>query len=43
MMAKDGPIAILAGSGQLPVHLVEHLERTDAAGQAEAPSCSQTQ
>jgi UDP-2,3-diacylglucosamine hydrolase len=28
MMAKDGPIAILAGSGQLPVHLVEHLERT---------------
>src|SRR5690348_10166950 len=27
-MALKGPIAILAGSGQLPVRLVEHLERT---------------
>jgi DUF1009 family protein len=28
MTTKDGPIAILAGSGQLPVHLVEHLAHT---------------
>lgn len=27
-MTADGPIAILAGSGQLPIQLVEHLERT---------------
>lgn len=27
-MAAGGPVAILAGSGQLPVQLVEHLERT---------------
>ncbi len=26
--AKDGPVAILAGSGQLPIQLVEHLEKT---------------
>ncbi|MBZ6076925.1 LpxI family protein [Microvirga puerhi] len=26
-MTGDGPIAILAGSGQLPIQLVEHLER----------------
>jgi DUF1009 family protein len=28
MTGKDGPVAILAGSGQLPVQLAEHLERT---------------
>ncbi len=28
MSSQDGPIAILAGSGQLPVRLAEHLERT---------------
>jgi DUF1009 family protein len=27
-MDEDGPVAILAGSGQLPVQLVEHLETT---------------
>lgn len=27
-MQADGPIAIIAGSGQLPIQLVEHLERT---------------
>ncbi|MCB8820700.1 LpxI family protein [Microvirga rosea] len=27
-MTDTGPIAILAGSGQLPIQLVEHLERT---------------
>ena len=27
-MRPEGPIAILAGSGQLPIRLVEHLERT---------------
>ena len=27
-MCADGPIAILAGSGQLPIQLVQHLERT---------------
>jgi DUF1009 family protein len=27
-MTKDGPIAIIAGGGQLPVQLVSHLERT---------------
>lgn len=27
-MKADGPIAIIAGSGQLPIQLVEHLERT---------------
>jgi UDP-2,3-diacylglucosamine hydrolase len=27
-MSEGGPVAILAGSGQLPVHLAEHLERT---------------
>lgn len=27
-MTANGPIAILAGSGQLPIQLVEHLERT---------------
>lgn len=27
-MSADGPIAILAGSGQLPIQLVQHLERT---------------
>jgi DUF1009 family protein len=26
-MSEDGPVAILAGSGQLPVQLVEHLEK----------------
>jgi UDP-2,3-diacylglucosamine hydrolase len=30
MRPQEGPIAILAGSGQLPVHLAEHLERTGA-------------
>jgi UDP-2,3-diacylglucosamine hydrolase len=28
MMSGDGPVAILAGSGRLPVRLAEHLERT---------------
>lgn len=28
MMPAEGPIAILAGSGQLPVQVVRHLERT---------------
>jgi DUF1009 family protein len=27
-MTRDGPIAIIAGGGQLPVQLVSHLERT---------------